>query len=357
MSSATLARPVSVTYRTEPTELRHAWLEEDSPFGLQGLSRETLSLLKPDAINSLAVALALKGTPEQIRDLEFVSRILVRNESWLQEYRVVHLIERSLWIDGHCDLVMTLTKNPSQIPDNPPRQVVEALMLANRLHPQSTIWYGVPLFGEQTDGDGLPIPLTATQVRVEAQRRITAAQEHALRWGWLYRTAWRAWRTPAAIWQSVVAACRQVRRRAVRCRDYVKQAQRDARCRARARILAHSEYCRLGRSETIVPEHTTSLGRFTEQAAESLRLARELIANRLPDSEAMSPLLTGGVPVALHSLTLVGLAPMFITPMTIVACDPFLFVELPDEPNKLRHLGHWYWQAQLRGEQKLHVHV
>jgi hypothetical protein len=43
--------------------------------------------------------------------------------------------------------------------------------------------------------------------------------------------------------------------------------------------------------------------------------------------------------------------------MTIVACDPFLFIELPDEPGKFRFLGHWYWQGPPKGKQKLHLHV
>jgi hypothetical protein len=50
-------------------------------------------------------------------------------------------------------------------------------------------------------------------------------------------------------------------------------------------------------------------------------------------------------------------APLIFVPLTVVACDPFLFVELPDEPGKLRHLGHWYWQTQPEGGQKLHLHA
>lgn len=43
--------------------------------------------------------------------------------------------------------------------------------------------------------------------------------------------------------------------------------------------------------------------------------------------------------------------------MTILECDPFLFVELPHEPDRLRFLGHWYWQEQPRGKTKLHLHA
>ncbi len=357
MSSATLDRPMAVTYRTELADIRQALLEEDSPFGLQGLSRATLTILKPECINRLALTLALKGTAEQIRDPEFVSRILARNDEWLQDYRVVHLIERSLWIDGHSDLVMTLTKNPSQIPDNPPPQVVEALLLANRLHPQSTVWYGVPLFGEQTNRDGLPMPLTAAQVREEAQRRIAAAQEHALKWGWMYRSALRALQIPADVWKAGREACRQVQWRAQRCRDYLERVRRDARCRARATIVAQSKYCRMGRSETLIPEHSTALGLMATQAWESFQVAQIAVSEQASRFEGMAPLGAGATPVVLEGLKLASLLPVLIPPMTLIACDPFLFVELPDEPNKLRHLGHWYWQTQPRGEQRLHLHV
>ena len=49
--------------------------------------------------------------------------------------------------------------------------------------------------------------------------------------------------------------------------------------------------------------------------------------------------------------------PLFLAPAAVIACDPFLFIELPDEPGKLRMLGHWYWQQQEDGSKKLHVHV
>ena len=81
-----------------------------------------------------------------------------------------------------------------------------------------------------------------------------------------------------------------------------------------------------------------------------------MVSNRVPGLQGMAPILTGAAPVLLHGLTLSTLAPLFITPMTIIACDPFLFVELLDEPGKLRHLGHWYWQ-DVCGRKKLHLHV
>jgi len=49
--------------------------------------------------------------------------------------------------------------------------------------------------------------------------------------------------------------------------------------------------------------------------------------------------------------------PLFLAPAAVIACDPFLFNELPDEPGKLRILGNWYWQHQPDGTKKLHVHV
>ena len=48
-------------------------LDEVSPFGLQGLKRETLQVLRSDCIDRLAVALALRGTRQQIRDESFVA--------------------------------------------------------------------------------------------------------------------------------------------------------------------------------------------------------------------------------------------------------------------------------------------
>ncbi|MEZ6124202.1 MAG: hypothetical protein R3C49_13650 [Planctomycetaceae bacterium] len=67
----------------------------------------------------------------------------------MDEYRIIHLIERSLWFDGRRDFVMQMTRNPSQIADNPPAEIRRALARAYTLHPDATVWYGVPLFGEE----------------------------------------------------------------------------------------------------------------------------------------------------------------------------------------------------------------
>ncbi|HEY4262771.1 MAG TPA: hypothetical protein VGM98_21610 [Schlesneria sp.] len=73
-----------------------AEFEDDSPFGLQGLMRESVRILKPECVTRLAITLALRGTRRQIRDMNFVNRVLSYDPSWLDEYQVVHLIERSL---------------------------------------------------------------------------------------------------------------------------------------------------------------------------------------------------------------------------------------------------------------------
>ena len=40
-----------------------------------------------------------------------------------------------------------------------------------------------------------------------------------------------------------------------------------------------------------------------------------------------------------------------------LACiDPLLFLELPNEPGKLRLIGHWYW-ADVDGKRQLQLHV
>ncbi len=332
--------------RNLPAVVGDMGLDEASPFGLQGLQRENLQILKADCIGRLAVALALGGTRKQIRDDQFVAKILERQPEWTEEYRIVHLIERSLWISGHSDLVMTLTRNPSQIPDNPPRQIRDTLTRAYQLHPESTIWYGVPLFGDETNAEGLPIPLTAAQLRQEAQRRIAAARQPALRWGWLYRSALSAAYVPGVCWRAGQRGCQRLQQAAHACHEHYRRARRDARRRTRAAVRAQMEYCHTGRSRTTIPEHTTSLGWTAARTIEAIFFAQALMGYTAP--------VTGAAAVP---LLLAKIVPLLIVPMTVVAADPFLFLELPDEPGKLRHLGHWYWQAQADGQQKLHVHA
>ncbi|MEJ7594754.1 MAG: hypothetical protein WKF77_24770 [Planctomycetaceae bacterium] len=86
-------------------------LEDNSPFGLQGLARESIELLKAEAIKPLAAALALGGNRDQIRDHALTKKILARNSGWVDEYCIVRLIESSLWFNGQSDFVMNESKS------------------------------------------------------------------------------------------------------------------------------------------------------------------------------------------------------------------------------------------------------
>jgi hypothetical protein len=243
---------------------------------------------------------------------------------------------------------MTLTRDPSQIPDSPPRQIVDALTRAYALHPEATVWYGVPLFGDQTTPDGLPIPLTAQEVREEQDRRIQAARDQALKYRWAYRAAAGAARIPSKIgrfarqlWMRGEACCQAVS-------NYQERARRDTRLRERVRMLNELEYIHCGRYCTPMPEHTTFAGRIREQAIQIADVA----AGHLGSPAGTTSLSVSGV-----ALTIQTLIPLFYVPATVMTCDPFLFMELQDEPGKLRHLGHWYWQTDAQGRKRLHVHV
>ena len=343
--AATLASP-KLNRPTIPAVPSNIEFEDNSPFGLQGLSRETIRILKPEFITRLAITLSLRGTRRQIRDMDFVNRVLSYDETMMDEYQVVHLIERSLWIQGHSDLVMTMTRNPSQIPGNPPPKGQEALARAYATHPQSTIWYGVPLFSDARNEEGLPIPVTAAEVRAEADRRIKAAQSHALNWGWMYRALMGVARFPSRCWRGVQLIAAQIEFAGRMMGEYWKRAREDARRRARAEIKAHLERVRYGCAYTQIPGHRTWLG----QGIDTATLILEYEA-------AMAAYLAPIIGVGTAPLVVAKFAPLLFFPLTIVSCDPFLFVELPEEPGKLRHIGHWYWQTESKGRQKLHLHV
>lgn len=343
MSQSTLHDSLKIT-ASELSEL-----EDSSPFGLQGLSRNSVRIIKPEFINRLAVNLALRGTRKQIQDLEYVEKVLSWHPEWCDEYQIVHLIEKSLWIQGHSDLVMTMTRNPSQIPDNPPEKIKMALMNAYMHHPEATIWYGVPLFSEARNEEGLPIPVTASEVRAESQRRLKAAQDHALRWRWFFRLALAGTRLPVMCWQLAAAVRQRIRSFFEGIGNYWKQCRRDAKVRARAIIMAELEHARFGCSMTEIPEHRTWLGRSLETAC----VIFELLAYQAQVVGVSSPFF--GLVAA--PLMFAKFVPVLFVPITIVTCDPFLFVELPEEPGKLRHIGHWYWQKKDDGSEKLHLHV
>ena len=317
--------------------------EDASPFGLQGLARESLQIVKGDCITRLAISMALGGTADQIRAPEFLARLLRRHPEWVEEYHVVHLIERSLWMQGRSDLVMTLTRNPSQIPDNPPPEITATLSQAYVLHPQATVWYGVPLFGEETTPEGLPIPLTAAEIRTEADRRVRAAQQHALRWGWFYRLLLQASLVPSVCCRLVRGFFSALYGLGKGVLEFDRRARKHARRRVRAQCVAELEYCRTGR---YVPpsepdENLSLLDRWAlwgYESAEDVAWGTTMAAS------------TSSIPLLIAKMTI-------LAPATIVSCDPFLFLELPNEPGKLRHLGHWYWQENPNGKRTLHLHA
>ncbi len=350
LATARFANDSELTHAPEPSHFHDlSGIEDSSPFGLQGLARQTIQIIKPDCITRLAIRLALRATRKQIQDPEYVNRVLSWHPDWIDEYQIVHLIEKSLWIQGHSDLVMTMTRNPSQIPDNPPEKIKQALSRAYTLHPNATVWYGVPLFGDEKNEEGLPIPVTAAEVQAESKRRIEAAQQHALRWGWVYRAALATARIPTVCWQYGVAVRNRIRRTKEGVIQYWNRCREDARNRARAIYMADLEHCRFGCSQTEIPDHRTWLGQSLETACVIL----ELTAHQASVAGAASPFF--GLIAA--PLAIAKFAPLIFIPLTIVSCDPFLFVELPEEPGKLRHIGHWYWQKQSKGRDKLHLHV
>ncbi|MEZ6124203.1 MAG: hypothetical protein R3C49_13655 [Planctomycetaceae bacterium] len=115
----------------------------------------------------------------------------------------------------------------------------------------------------------MPIPLTAAQVREEAGQRLSAAQQHALRMGWFYRSMLRIRRLPLTVRQRLRREWRGLQALWNYLVAEYRQARQDARKRSRAETLAKLEYNRCGRSRTIIPERTTGLGRM---AAAALRV-------------------------------------------------------------------------------------
>jgi len=359
MATATVSQPdVRRNHARSLPLVAEMSFEDASPFGVQGLERDLLSILQPDAVKPFAVAMSLAGTKKDMQDPSFANRILSRHPHWVKEYRVVHLIEKSLWFDGRCDFVMEMMRNPSQIPDNPPREIRDALATAYTLHPDATVWYGVPVFGDERNSQGLPVPLTADQVRREASRRMASAIRHARRMGWFYRSLARARRMPQSIRQSIRRCCHCVQGVWQRLVSEYQQARKDSKRRRRAAAIAQFEYVRTGRKTTIIPEHTTRLGKLASIAATSLgQIGTNLDNASMKTEEFIENHRFAAAGAAVLPFMALQVVPLFLAPAAVVACDPFLFIELPDEPGKLRMIGHWYWQPNADGNDKLHVHV
>jgi hypothetical protein len=208
------------------------------------------------------------------------------------------------------------------------------------------VWYAVPLFGDETTEDGLPIPLSAQEVREENRRRIRTAQSRAMKYGWLYKLALRAVGLPFAMKRLMSEFGRHMQAEVAYTREWFRQMRRDSQRRRWARALQEMEYMRYGRIKTQIPEPTTLVGRAAARALSAAEIAHQKMSAH-------------GTLMGVSSATLAmsQIIPMIFVPMTVSSFDPFLFVELPDEPGKLRHIGHWYWQGPVSGDRKLHLHV
>ena len=329
-------------------------IEDSSTFGLQGLQRESLTVLQANAVKPFAASLALSQSHAQIKDRAGLDAQLAKHPGWVDEYRIVHLIEKSLWFDGRSDFVMQMMRNPSRIPDNPPAEIRSALGRAYACHPDATVWYGVPLFGEETNAEGLPIPLTAAQVREEAEQRLTAAQNHALRMGWYYRLLRRIRRLPQSVRQRIRRDWQRTKAGWHRLASDYRQAKKDAQRRSRAATRAKLEYARTGKVTTVIPEHSTRIGKLASSLAQ---MESKLDQTALLTADFIENQRFAAAGLAVLPVMALQVAPLFLAPAAVVACDPFLFIELPDEPGKLRMIGHWYWQPQPNGRENLHVHV
>lgn len=347
MSSQTVARQLDAELDRFSDD--SSGFEDSSPFGLQGLAKKKIRIIKPECITRFAVNLASSATRKKIQDPKFVTGQLKSHSEWYDEYQIVHLIEKSLWIQGRNDLVMTLTRNPKRIPDNPPPKVKQALFEARMYHRDATIWYGVPLFSDEKNADGLPIPVTADEVCREARRRIEAAQKLALRWLWCFRIVMVFASIAVICWRFGLAVKRRIQSIGHGIARYWKRSREDSRRRDRARFTAQWEYSRYGYATTRVPQHKTSLGTILEAA----RVVFEVTVFETPVVATASSF----VGAAAVPLLVAKFVPLLFVPIVVVSCDPFLFVELPEEPGKLRHIGHWYWQKRDGGRDKLHLHV
>ncbi|WP_437186203.1 hypothetical protein SH668x_003347 [Planctomicrobium sp. SH668] len=335
--------------------------EDESPFGLGALARNTIQILKPSAMGQLAFNLAMQGTRKQIQDDQWVEKILAQRPDWLNEFQIVRLIEKSIWIQGQSDLVMTMTKNPSQIPDNPPPEIMNVLAKAYGTHPDATTWFGVPLFSDHVNEQGLPIPMTAAEVRKEHQDRLRKVQAHALRWRWFYRSAMKV---PMVMDNALRMASNSVKSTIKYRVENYKQWRTDVKARKQAKACQQIEYYRTGRCISQLPAHKTRIGELVEGvqglSTDAVRPIFSLTGEATDMAEGMlnsTTTLAGLMSVVGVPLYVGSMIATVTPPIMVISCDPFLFCELPREEGKLRFVGHWYWQRKSKGEEVLHLHI
>ena len=319
MSATLAARRQSATTPVRPSVVRTQIvpLVDACPFQPYAKLGRNVHALKPSGIEAMADWWAATDLPTPN---DAFAAALQAHPQWFDSYTLISAFDRSLMLPGHQNLVMHLVEDPTQIPDRPPTSIIERLLVAERMYPTAKIYYAEPVFAVSSDPSKLPVPMTENAFLCEAGQRILKAQALAKRWAWYY-------------W-------------AVRCAKAL-DSKYDAWCKSHeiARIKAEMEGIeRLTKDVSeITARHGEGMGR-TITPPEMMRLMefeRRLLVRRLKSS----------TPDTVLSLSMEAQLDIIMRRI-----DPLLLLELPEEPGKLRLIGHWFWH-KTNGKECLHLHL
>ena len=319
MLTATLSRrPQSLaTQRRLPQPL--PWQPDDeSNFGAFGRLRQTIAVLKPDAITMLAAYWATGGRTA-LNGNDIFGKAKTEHPGWFDTLNVIEAFDRSLMLPA-TRLVMSMVRDPHQIPDSPPPAAMQRFLQGIQQHPDATIWYAEPVFALNPTPDSLPVPVSDEAFLRESGDRVLQAQRFKNAFGWFYRGHAKAGQLLLRL--EKYFHDRKLQRERLRAEAARESAEAKMQSLTTGRIV--------GRRSA-----NQELAEIRELEARYEQVAREFPELELMGYRALTPVR-----------------------MQMFRFDPLLFLELPGEQKLLRLVAHWFWQTQGAGQpRKLHLHL
>ena len=322
-----------VPSRHSPEGGEKSFLLDEVPFGAFGkLNEAAVHEPKPGATDEIVRWLAAQEESASFESLQ--RKIVTERPAWFTTRASLRLFERSLRLPVG-EIVVNIVKDPLVLQDDPPASVLERWDKANFEYPNATSFYIEPIFDRPIDENGVALPLTELQKKVDGQ------------WVAIRRRLW---------WWGASIRRHEARMRAKEER-FMRRLERDAlelemKAFASGDRFSATTRMRSTLDERIAAFRSKQSGGGIASPTE-VKNVRALLGERprLSNVQARKMLSRREFGIA-ASLGLVG-----FPDIEYLRIDPIAAILIPGETS-LRLVGHWdRWEVKINGQLELRTFV
>jgi hypothetical protein len=338
---------------------------DEVPFGALGrLRKGAVHQPRPDHTTDVGRWLALQS-PRVQRSTQILNCV-DEHPGWFKAWSSVKLADSSLRLPKD-EVMMYVVEEPTFVPGDPPRSVLERWELAIQMYPQAIGYWMEPFFDFPLDANAKALTLAQLSSSVDEQWDSLFAK--ARHWGWMFRLE-------HAVEQWAIRR-RERRERRLRSELYVEMLlQREQRQLfefAADRVASGSVGRRRAARNAALEAHRIDLMGAEAWIEERLQTADPLIRRQIEEMESDIAELGDGVRakgrmtqdqaqtrLSRREFSVAVMLGLVVFPTgRFERRDPILGIQIPGE-NVLRLVGHWdRWMATVNGKPELctFVHV